>query len=335
MSNHFLLGVPGRLNQIRDNLATLLNRLNQARADRLDANITSRQADWGATQTHRDRLDTNIGSRASQGAVNTLLNRLSQARADNLDRAANRSQAWERSSPGSYTLTVPQGVTAIVVTAVAGGGGGGAGARDGSNNTNHGGEGGGSGYAVARRAYAVTAGQSLDIQVGAGGAGAVIYDGDSTLARSGGDGGNTTIAGLLVLPGGVGGGADANIYSSDPTEPGPGGAGYLRGGGLGYGSAGHGEDLPLSAPFGERHNGGTPAGDGGTTTRSLGAGGAASLLAKGGDGAAESYVSDSVTAQSGTKGAGGGGVGGGNLSTGTSIRAGDGGDGYVLIEWVS
>ena len=46
--------------------------LSQTQANRLDANVSSRQANWGATTTHRDRIDATISSRATQSSLNSL-----------------------------------------------------------------------------------------------------------------------------------------------------------------------------------------------------------------------------------------------------------------------
>lgn len=55
----------GKLNKMLTDWTT-------TRAERLDANITSRQPSWGATTIHKDRIDTNIGSRASQESVDAV-----------------------------------------------------------------------------------------------------------------------------------------------------------------------------------------------------------------------------------------------------------------------
>ena len=43
--------------------------LSSTQANRLDTNVGSRQANWGATTTHRDRINTTISSRSSHTAA--------------------------------------------------------------------------------------------------------------------------------------------------------------------------------------------------------------------------------------------------------------------------
>lgn len=45
-------------------------------ASRLDANISSRQASWGATTTHSSRIDASISSRASQASVDAIYSKV-------------------------------------------------------------------------------------------------------------------------------------------------------------------------------------------------------------------------------------------------------------------
>ena len=45
-------------------------------ASRIDANISSRQASWGATTTHSSRIDASISSRASQASVDAITTKL-------------------------------------------------------------------------------------------------------------------------------------------------------------------------------------------------------------------------------------------------------------------
>lgn len=93
----FLLGVPGRLK-------TLLDRLTDARAARLDADISSRMP--GST-TQRDRIDTTISSRAPSSDTDTLLARLTATRASRLD-----ADISSRAS-GSQASTIESKVDAI------------------------------------------------------------------------------------------------------------------------------------------------------------------------------------------------------------------------------
>lgn len=93
---------------------------------------------------------------------------------------------------GTYTFTVPAGITQLYITASGSGGGGGSGS--GSN-----GGGGSAGAAIFKALYTVTPGDILTIVVGAGGLG-------GTSGLGGNNGNATTITALsLSLLGGVGG----------------------------------------------------------------------------------------------------------------------------------
>jgi hypothetical protein len=70
----------------------------------------------------------------------------------------------EFNTPGTYSWTVPSGVTSITVDVWGGGGGGGAGGRSGS--AGYGAGGGGGGY--SQSTYSVTGGEVFNITVGAG-----------------------------------------------------------------------------------------------------------------------------------------------------------------------
>lgn len=139
-------------------------------------------------------------------------------------------------TPGSYSFTVPAGVTEITVEAWGGGGGAGR-----SNDAG----GGGGGGAFSSRTVAVTAGQTYTIVVGAGGAGAtgtlgtagensVISLGGSLVlqaiggspgnGRIGGAGGAVTVeSGVTSFSGGKGG--DGNTTGSNNQRRGGGGGG--------------------------------------------------------------------------------------------------------------
>ncbi|WP_426315499.1 hypothetical protein ACN9MF_11270 [Methylobacterium fujisawaense] len=99
-------------------------------------------------------------------------------------------------TPGTYSWTVPAGVTQIRVRAWSGGGGGGAGSSSAS-----GGSGGGGGV-YADETYDVTPGQVLTIIVGAGGAAGVA---SASAPTAGGTGGTTSVGALMTLTGGQGG----------------------------------------------------------------------------------------------------------------------------------
>ncbi|SCY93109.1 hypothetical protein [Alkaliphilus peptidifermentans] len=128
-----------RLRQIYEYLTANMSSTRMSKVDSIDNTISSRQANWGATTTHRDRIDTTISSRqASWGATSThssridttISSRASQASVDNLNVARmvvpsntlRHSFAPERSVTGNsskYILVakfVPLGVGELKVT---------------------------------------------------------------------------------------------------------------------------------------------------------------------------------------------------------------------------
>ena len=193
---------------------------------------------------------------------------------------------------GTYTFTVPAGVTSISAVVIGGGGGGG-GADDAQirNETNNGGGGGGLAYGT----IAVTPGETLNITVGTGGAGGVAD------AIAGGAGGTSTIvrSATTLLSGG--GGAGGRYRSQGLTDDGGASGGTAR---IGGGSGG---------------NSGTGSGNSGAT----GGGGAGGYSGNGGAGGAFNASGSAST------GAGGGG-GGGYSGTSNSFRAGGGGGTGIL-----
>lgn len=216
----------------------------------------------------------------------------------------------EYETPGSYTFTVPAGVTIISVTACGGGGGGGNYNYD--SGSYKAGGGGGGGAAVVGRKFVVTPGQALAITVGAGG----------TVGANGGD---TTIGTLLTL-----GGGKAPLSGNNPWFGGyPGGDGGGWGGHAGYAGSDSYIDAmnPLRFPTpganGITGCGGSiyysPAG----TSTSPGGGGGGSL-GNGGTGAGE------YTTNINSDGSRGGGGGGACYAKG---NGGKGGTGYVRIGW--
>ena len=187
---------------------------------------------------------------------------------------------------GSFTFTVPNGVTSISAVVV-GGGGGGAGC-DGNQvrgETNNGGGGGGLAYGT----IAVTPGEILNITVGNGG----NAGGDD---GNGGAGGNTTIvrSGTTLLSGG--GGAGGRHRSQGFTSAGGTSGGTLR---IGGGSGGN-------------------SGTGSNNSGACGAGGAGGYSGNGGNGG---NFNTGGGAGSGGGAGGGGGFGGSN----DTLRAGGGG----------
>jgi hypothetical protein len=201
----------------------------------------------------------------------------------------------EFTTPGTYSWTVPTGITTIS-SVVVGGGGGGAG-NGGSGVYGLGGGGGGLSYAVS---IAVTPGETLTIDVGAGGAGGGI---------SGTSGGNSSIKrGATTLLVANGGGGGQRTSSGAPVSGGSGGAA------LGYSGGGNGG------------GGGTAS----SNTRGGGGGGAGGYSGNGGNGGTVSTPPESGAgggggggAEGSAQGNGGGGVG--ILGEGSSGASGGGG----------
>ena len=204
---------------------------------------------------------------------------------------------------GTYTFTVPPGVTSITVQAWGGGGG----ARgDGTSN-----RGAGGGGAFAGRTITVSAGQTYTVVVGAGG----------VATANPGQAGQSSVFGsnLVVADGGAGGansgGAGGTVANSTGTTRFAGGAGGGRGGTTGVGGGGGGGGSALST--GNGNNGA----DGGLTTGGNGGTGAGN----GGNGGDATQPGNDGVAP------GGGGGGRGSLG-GTSGR---GADGRVVVTYAS
>jgi len=116
---------------------------------------------------------------------------------------------------GSYSFTVPAGVTSLTATVVGGGGGGGGSIFSGDG---HGAANGGSGGFYSNQSFAVTPGETLALTVGAAGAG--------VSSGTGGTGGSSSInrgaTNLYTATGGTGGGGCAG--DNAPTFGGTGGS---------------------------------------------------------------------------------------------------------------
>lgn len=215
---------------------------------------------------------------------------------------AQQSQTF--STPGTYSFTVPAGVTQLDVQAWGGGG------RGGSRTSGSSGYGGGGGGAFASRTITVTPGQSYTVTVGAGSNNNGSPGGDSFFIN------NTT---LLAVGGqsvpnnttaGAAGGAATSCVGTVRFSGGNGNSGlanaYGGGGGAGAGPLGNG----LS----------------GTGTNVGGIG----LTSGGGNGGAGRLT----TTGNGNDGTAPGGGGGGALRSGSgSPTGGNGGDGQVIIRW--
>jgi hypothetical protein len=169
-------------------------------------------------------------------------------------------------NPGTYTWTVPSGVTRIEIE-VWGGGGGASGGI--------GGTGGGGGYADGF--YAVTPNSTYSVMVGAGGVAAMYpaFGGDggssavvSLIGATGGHGGNAGagtggvgVLGQLNINGGdgvdLGGSSDGNTYGGVPGGAAP--RGGPGGGVLGSGGSGNDGQQPGGGGGGTSVGGGSGA----------------------------------------------------------------------------
>ncbi len=205
---------------------------------------------------------------------------------------------------GSYTWTVPSGVSSIQIVATGGGGGGG-----GMSGTTPGETGGAGG--VVTSTVSVTTGEILDIVVGGGG-GAGSNQTTGIFGPSGGGGGSTdvTASGLVIIAGGGGGGGGAN-WGGNATPGGNGGGSGGAGGSGGTGANGSG---------GSGGNGGV-GGAGGQFPGPITEYG---LNGSNGSGGAGGAGGNNGTAG----GAGGSGTGAGAGGDGSSPAGGGGGGGY-------
>jgi hypothetical protein len=203
------------------------------------------------------------------------------------------ASSFSFTTPGSYTWTVPAGVSSIQIVATGGGGGGGGMWGSGAGHS------GGAG-AVVNSTRNVTAGQLLNLVVGGGGgtgaSGPGSGGGGYTCGAGGGGGGSTNVdsgTSDQIIAGGGGGGGSCNNATSGGNGGGTGGAG----------------------------------GDGGTLYRYIGGGGGNGGI--GGAGATAMF-GNGVAGGNGTGGAGGeGGNNGGGYPGGTggsSVGTGIGGD---------
>ena len=234
---------------------------------------------------------------------------------------------------GTYTFTVPAGVTSLDVTAVgASGGRGGAGLGA-----------GGAGASVEATKVLVGGGQALTVVVGGVGAPGTLISGGAGGAPGGGAGGDYPGVNRLASgDGGGGGGLSGLVGTSDrPLVIAAGGGG----GGGGNGGAGGPGGTPDGNNGGPSADGSLGGGTGGTTTGpgaggsgagGGGAGGDGTSLA-GGQGGASSRGSNSNGGDNSSGGGGGGGYfgggggGGGDPSDGVAAggvgSAGGGGGG--------
>ncbi|HVS58348.1 MAG TPA: DUF2341 domain-containing protein [Candidatus Saccharimonadales bacterium] len=206
------------------------------------------------------------------------------------------------STAGTYSFTVPTGVTSLTIKAWGAGGGGGGGGTYGG-----GGSGGGGGF--IQSTLSVSPGENLTVKVGGGG-GAGTY---RTYSGDGGGGGGYSSAyngsTPLVIAAGGGGGGGAAYYPY---------YGNSGGGGAGGGTTGLSGS---SSNSGNGGGGGTPAAGGGAGTG--GNNGTAGGSLTGGIGA----DGRGGTGNGGSGGSTGGGAGGRGDYTSTGYPGGGGGGG--------
>jgi len=233
------------------------------------------------------------------------------------------------SSSGTDTITIPSGVSEIVVTVIGGGGGGGAGIS-----TGVGGDGGGA-ASVAGTLSIPTGSTALSVVVGAGGSGGLtVSNGFSPTAAGGGGGGglsSVSAGGMnLVIAGGGGGGGGQGIDRFSARGGAGAGTGISGGssgnanapfyGGSGGASGSGGAGGLVVIPTGEEEDGGddgtsTTGGDGGTVGGIMVGGQGGDGYGGGGGGAAGVHTSN---ADDGFIGAGGG--AGGSFANSTYLR---------------
>jgi hypothetical protein len=297
----------------------------------------------------RSKRFISVGSIAAMVAASLVLPALAFAQ----DNSCNINYALY-GTPGSYTFTVPAGVTQLRILSIGAGGGGGAGSGG------WGSAGGGAcGGALAGGNLTVTPGQKIPLYVGYGGRGG----NGSTQANPGGcpwcgyfdpssngsTGGNSGIDSIVAVGGswgrtgyhnlynqfsggaggGSGGGGGGNGWPGFYATPGNGGTaggqtnsqgagGYCTGGGWNIDPSTYVKNVSVSAGAGGYSPGGWQYWGGG------GGGGVVinSSTTKGGDG--------QDCANNGGKGYGGGGGGSGLSYTGAG---GNGAPGAVYIEW--
>ena len=270
-------------------------------------------------------------------------------------------------TPGTYSFTVPAGVSKLSFMAIGGGGAG-----DNGNSGDGGGGGGAGGAAAYTSNLSVTPGSTLTVVVGAGGEVDTVY---ATRANDGGNSSVTFGSFVMTTPGGQGGGNYSNnpgAISYNPTfvntpagvitggyAGGGGGGGYDGGGGGGgaggLGGVGGNGGGSISGRLYTSGFDGAGAGAGGGGAGYNLTGGVGSLgggnggagqnnTTGGGGGGAYTYSSTILTTDgsdgngltsSGSQGGVGGfpgGGGGGSFDNGTGITT-PGGNGFVRIVW--
>lgn len=305
-----------------------------------------------ATETFRLTLDAtdSIGNRTGSKFVDVVISNYT----------APGFQLF--STPGSYTFTVPAGITSVNVVAIGGGGGGqiSRGGSSGSERPSSGGGGGGLGWT---NNIAVSPGSTYTVVVGAGGAGATVVGDQVTTTIDGSSGGTSYFISTGTVSGGGGGAGDADGGAAGTftgTGGGSGGIGQTRT--QGYDGGGGGGAGGYSGQGGAANNGAgfdpvaSSGGGGGGASREYDPGVSGGFISKGGNGGGvgvhgigadgvgggSAQASGTSTAPAGTAGSLGsgqtyGGGGGGAMysyfDSGATRTAPSGGNGAVLIRW--
>lgn len=234
--------------------------------------------------------------------------------------AGNIEKVFESSTAGATTFDLPADTLLWWGLAVGGGGGGQAGGKDSSSNTGYGGGGGNGGQVLLCGPVLPGIVTNNSIVVGAGGIG-----GSSGYGRPGASGGSTSVFGLIMAEGGVGGGSHDEGTASARFL-----ATYAVGGEA-NGASGQDGILVSLGPYLSRF---AAAGGAGQKTYdgSGGAGGTAQVGAGGKGGDAGDDSTPGQIGANGSAGGGGGGGGAGNRYTlGGACQGGRGGDGYAAI----
>jgi hypothetical protein len=265
------------------------------------------------------------------------------------------SGANSYTTAGTYSFTVPSGITSISVVAVGGGGGGSSSTTSASGISG----GGGGGGALHHHTISVTPGEILTIGVGAGGLGGTAHKtnnaqaggesyvkrGSTYLIRAGGgakgvyNSTTTSAAGGLsyfsTLGGGGGNGGGGGRGLSNGASGGGGGAGGYSGNG-GNGGRYNGASTATAGSGGGGGGGGTINSYTSKITRG---GGGVGLLGQGANGAAGANSTANNAAAQGGAGSGGSGLtygGGGTGAEDDSASGGaNGGGGAVRISYTS
>jgi len=241
-------------------------------------------------------------------------------------------QGVTQTTPGTYSYTVPAGVTSIKISTWGAGGAGGSAQNAGTNTTTAMRGGGGAGGSYASTTISVTTGDVISYTVGAGGT--ALSSGFTNAAASGaGNFSSASLNGTLVVKSLGGPGGISASASGTASANGAGGAAYTTGntgssfyGGNGgttaSGGSGGGGGSAGTAISGNNGSGGSGGFAGGTAVTGGGAGGSGSNL------------NNAATAGS-VGGSPGGGGGGGNVRNISTAYAagGSGGAGKVVISY--